>query len=147
MTLGLRKRWSLSKKYWRYTFESEQNELADDVVRLCSRLNRGFYIIEVFFKDTLNHTIFKNNQPIHSEHSMLYYLVDTMQFLCNLNVADLRHLCVYSVSQLNEERFDKQWLIDHYSFAACFENYLDTCEIIICKKHYTNELINQLFVE
>ena len=134
--MKLKKIFSLRKGYLEYSFEAISEELTNDVVFVCKSLKRGPFVIEVFEKDPLNNMICSNTKLISTYQNFCYYRCDDVDFLQVINFADIRHLCIYSIAEISDETIDVRFLRNHFAFCVCFENYLDTCQLLVSRKCY-----------
>ena len=114
--------------------------LTNDVIELCTALKKGSYVVEIFSKDILNTYLIRNARHIFEESNFRYYVLDNIDFLRDISLADVRYLCLYATGNEHIPHINRKLLNDKSCFCACFENYLDTCEIVICKRFYTDEI-------
>lgn len=132
------------KGYVRYSFLSSPSELSNDVMKVCKILSKGMYVVEIFSRDKLNDLAFKNVRYIGCKKNFRYYLLDDMNFLRDINIADMRYIGIYSISEIRDENTDPGFLMRDSAFCICFENYLDFGELLICKDKYTQDPIDLL---
>lgn len=144
MSMKYRQHLYLRKGYLRFTFESSITELPSDITNVCKTLCRGKYVVEVFDKDPLFQSILIGMPCACKQNNLCFYITDGIDFLHHINVANIRHMCIYTTSELHEHRINRKYLINHSPFVITFSNYLDTCELIVCQRFYSQKLIDEL---
>ena len=144
MDIAIKRRMSFRKGYLRYTFEADDNTLLSDVQQVCEILSKGLFVVEVFVSDSLNHLTFRNLEFMQKTKTLGCYVLDQVSFLSKISISELRHMCIYGVSQKDAENFDKHRLESISSFSICLENYGDFAELSIRKADYAESAIAQL---
>lgn len=129
----------LKKKYLRYRFETENEELSNNVIEICDKLKRGIIVVEVFLNDSLNDTLLLNSTFLSKNGNFNYYICKQTNFFKSINFFDVRHICIYSIEKLPEQ-INRKYLNNNSSFCICFENYFDTCHLEVYPKYYSNSI-------
>ena len=141
---AFKKRIRLKRGFVRYTFESAPIDLVANVIAVCDNLNAGIFVIEVFSRDPLNESIFHNHENIGSEANLSFYQHYDVDFLNDLNLENVRHMCIYSVPTAFDIVGNRKWLAKHSKLMIIFDNYLETSELVICKDFYPSVIIEHL---
>lgn len=141
---ALKKRICLRRGYLKYTFESNPRNLVVDVVMVCNILNADRLIVEVFSKDPINESVFQNHEHFGSKVNLVYYQLHDVGFLDDLNLANVRHMCIYSVPTSFNAVINRKWLEKQSMFIMSFDNYLEVSELVVRKKFYSSKVIDQL---
>lgn len=128
----------MRRGYLNYSFEAELENLSYDVIEACRILKKGLYIIEVFSKDLLNNILLSNACCIFQNGNFNYYLCEHVDFFHMINLADARHICIYSVLEIDKQQINIGYLKDNFTFYICFENYLNTSQLMVCRKYYSD---------
>ena len=130
----------MRRGYLNYSFDSEPEDLSNDIVETCRILKKGLYIIKVFSVDPLNNTLLLNACYISRKGNFKYYLCDQVDFLRVIDFTTAKHICVYSVLKIDDQQINDEYLNNNFTFYICFENYLDTSQLIICRKYYPDTI-------
>ena len=136
---------SLRRGYLNYTFDSEPKDLSNDVIEICKKLKKGLYIVEVFSKDLLNNILLSNARYLCQSGNFSYYLCDQIEFCRMIDFANIKHICIYSILELTERQIDAKYLNNNFTFCVCFENYLNTSQLLVCRKYYSTRIAAILF--
>lgn len=139
-----KKRICLKQGFIRYTFESDPIDLVANVIAVCSILNAGRFVIEVFSRDPLNESIFQNHEYIGSEANLTFYQHYDVDFLNDLDLENVRHMCIYSMPTSFDVMVNRKWLEKQSKLIISFDNYLEVSELVICKDFYSSKVIDQL---
>ena len=141
---AFKKRICLKQGFIRYTFESDPIDLVANVIAVCSILNAGRFVIEVFSRDPLNESIFQNHEYIGSEANLIFYQHYDVDFLNDLDLENVRHMCIYSMPTSFDVMVNRKWLEKQSKLIMSFDNYLEVSELVICKDFYSSKVIDQL---
>jgi hypothetical protein len=142
--MALKRCISFRKGFCEFSFESDPKDLSNDVIKVCSVLKKGALIIEVFSQDPLRDAVLLNAHIICHKGNMSYYLCDDIGFLYKIDFASAMHIGIYSVLDADEQKVDAKYLNENFTFFLCFENYLDTSRLTVCRKYYPNGLESDL---
>lgn len=134
----LKKCISFRKGFCEFSFESDPTDLSTDVIKVCSALKKGTLIIEVFSQDPLRGTVLLNAHLICQKGNMSYYLCNDIVLLNKIDFTSAKHIGIYSVLDVDEQKVDAKYLNENFAFFICFENYLDTSRLTVCRKYYSN---------
>lgn len=144
MSVCIRKRICFRRGFIRFSFEAEHPKLSEDVAAVCKALSVGAFIIEVFNRDPINEILARNSLFFLKQKQLNYYLYSHINFLNQIKIDELRHMCIYSAPKLSDIQHLSIHDINQSPFVASFSNYLDTCELIVDRKYYSSELIKSL---
>lgn len=131
-------------KYQRFIPSDYDNISMADVIYICQSLNKGHLIVEVFSKDPLNQTI-----APHSEYSCFignhcFHVVETVDFLSDLNINTIRHICIYTILKPFDTKQNIKDLIVQSPFRFVDDNYMEILEFNICSQAYDPQIISSL---
>lgn len=144
MSVCIKRRFCFRRGVVRFSFEADHPKLSEDVVAVCEALSIGAFIIEVFNRDPINELLIRNSLFILKQKNLNYYLHPNIDFLKQIKIGELRHMCIYSIPRLSDIQPLLLHSINQSPFVASFGNYLDTCELIVDGKYYPSELIKSL---
>lgn len=111
---------------------SDVNDLKNGVIKLCSYLKKGIYLVQVFPGDNLNNILnLYSNKMYYKKFN--YYLIDSLEFIFSVRFEELRFLNIYSINKNNNLTDLEQinFAEENYNFQLGFDNYLEYVEIII----------------
>lgn len=147
MIMRIKKCCSYRKDYLNYSFVSDAGKLSHDVVDICEKLSPEAYVIEIFMRDPLNTTVFSHMPFIGTNGNFSYFKVGNIEFIRSINIENIRHMQIYAFSQENLSKMllKQSWLLNHSLFIVAFGNYLDVCDLLICKKYYTKQTTDTLY--
>ena len=131
-------------KYQTFIPSDYDNISMADVIYICQSLNKGHLIVEVFSKDQLNQTI-----APHSEYSCFignhcFHVVETVDFLSDLNINTIRHICIYTILKPFNTSQNIKDLIVQSPFCFADDNYTEILEFNICSQAYDPQIIFSL---
>lgn len=130
-------------QYLSYSFETGKGNLSNDVIEVCNMLKKDLIVIEVFSKDTLNDILLSNSLFISQYGNFNYYVCNQIEFFNFISFIDVRYIGIYSIEELPLPINNKS-LNNNYAFFICFENYLDTSHLRVCRKYYPDSMKKDL---
>jgi len=134
----------LCPSFLKYELNTDLISMSKTIVSICNLLNKGTYIIEVFEKDPINSQISARAQDSKKNKNFLYYFCNDLQFLTQTEFTKIRFFCICTADQINQKSLSHASLISNSSFSLCWDNYIETSELIVKKKEYSHSILKML---
>lgn len=138
------KRFSFLSKYQTLVPANQDDISMSDIMRICWSLNKGYLVIEVFSRDQLNQTIAPHSECSYVSGNHCFYVMKTVDFLSDLNIHSIRHICIYTISEPFDTRQNIKKLIEQSPFCFVDENYMEILEFNINTQAYDHQIISAL---
>jgi len=127
---------------------SDEKDLSKGIINVCNILNNATFVIKTFTRDkTINNLLQKNCHGVIINKNWLYYNVDDISFLADVNLENQRFLVIYSIGKFYENFCELEKQIEKFYFKFVLENYLELTTLSINLNHYSKVTIDNLLLK